>query len=259
MIGISHCSKTYGAGTPTEVRALDDVSLDIGVHEFVVVIGTNGSGKSTLLNAIAGTVIPDAGRITIDGTDVTRWEDFKRAGLIGRVFQNPFSGTAPSMTVAENLRLANLRGLRRKLTIGLSRQEIVFFRERAAELDMGLESRMETPIGLLSGGQRQALTLLMATLREPRILLLDEHTAALDPRSAEQVMRLTEKLITQYHLTALMVTHDMAEAARYGSRLVMMHMGRIALDIAGDDKRNTTAEALLRRFEDVRKTGTDSG
>lgn len=258
MIRIEHCWKTFGAGGATEpsatmVHALRDLSLDIAAHEFIVVIGTNGSGKSTLLNAIAGTILPDAGRIVIDGVDVTRMEDFQRARFIGRVFQNPFSGTAPSMTVAENLRLANLRGLGKGMRIGLTRGELERFRERSAELEMGLEKRMDTPIGLLSGGQRQALTLLMATLREPRILLLDEHTAALDPRSAEGVMTLTERVIERYHLTTLMVTHDMSEAARYGSRLLMMHMGEIAMDITGEEKKGITPEMLLGEFGKLRK------
>ncbi len=253
MIGIQHCWKTFGAGTPVEVRALHDLSLTIAAQEFIVVIGTNGSGKSTLLNTIAGTVLPDAGRVTIQGIDVTSMENHRRAGFIGRVFQNPFSGTAPSMTIAENLRLAQLRGATKGLRIGLSQDRLEMFRERSAELGMGLENRLETPIGLLSGGQRQALTLLMATLREPAILLLDEHTAALDPRSAEQVMMLTNRIIERHRLTALMVTHDMVEAARFGSRLIMMHMGEIVLDITGDRKREASPQLLLQHFTALRE------
>jgi putative ABC transport system ATP-binding protein len=253
MITIEHCTKIFGAGTPNHVRALDDVSLEIATHEFIIVIGTNGSGKSTLLNAIAGTIFPDAGRITIDGVDVTRMDAHRRARFIGRVFQNPFSGTAPTMTVGENLRLASLRGARKGLRLGLGRDELGRIRERASELGMGLEDRIDTPMGLLSGGQRQALTLLMATLREPRILLLDEHTAALDPKSAEQVMELTNAIIARHKLTALMVTHDMAEAVGYGSRLVMMHAGTIHVDYSGDAKQSLTPEMLLERFADLRR------
>lgn len=253
MIAIEHCSKSYGTGTASEVRALHDLSLRIAEREFIVVIGTNGSGKSTLLNTLAGTVMPDAGRITIAGTDVTGMEAHQRAGLIGRVFQNPFSGTAPTMTVAENLRLASLRGLPKKLRSGLSHQQRTIFRERLAELGMGLEERMETPVGLLSGGQRQALTLLMATLREPKILLLDEHTAALDPRSGDQVMELTSRIIGRHGLTALMVTHDMVEASQFGTRLLMMHLGEIVLDLAGPRKQQATPEILLAEFATLRK------
>ncbi len=252
MIAIEHCSKRYGTGTDSEVRALHDLSLRIAEREFIVVIGTNGSGKSTLLNALAGTVMPDAGRITIGSTDVTGTEAHQRAGLIGRVFQNPFSGTAPTMTVAENLRLASLRGLPKKLRRGLSREQRTLFRERLAELGMGLEERMETPVGLLSGGQRQALTLLMATLREPKILLLDEHTAALDPRSGAQVMELTSRIIERHNLTALMVTHDMTEASQFGTRLLMMHLGEIVLDISGTRKQEATPETLLAGFAALR-------
>jgi putative ABC transport system ATP-binding protein len=253
MIRIERVSKTFGGGTPNQVRALDDISIEIAEHEFVVVIGTNGSGKSTLLNAIAGSFLPDSGRIGIDGTDVTRMEAHRRARFVGRLFQNPFIGTAPTMTVAENLRLASLRGRPKRLTVGLTASEIERFRERAAELGMGLESRMDTPIGLLSGGERQALTLLMATLREPRILLLDEHTSALDPRSAELVLTITGEIVSRSGLTTLMVTHDMEEATRLGSRLVMMNEGRVIVDIAGEEKQAMTPAMLLERFTDLRK------
>jgi putative ABC transport system ATP-binding protein len=256
MITIEHCTKTFGAGTPNAVRALDDLSLTIAAHEFIVVIGTNGSGKSTLLNAIAGTVMPESGRIAIDGLDATRMEAYRRARFIGRVFQNPFSGTAPTMTVAENLRLASLRGIPKKMRVGLDRAETESIRERARELGMGLEDRMETPMGLLSGGQRQALTLLMATLRQPKILLLDEHTAALDPKSAEQVIELTNAMIARGRLTALMVTHDMNEAVGSGSRLIMMHGGRIGADYAGEAKKGLTAEALLQGFAELRRVAS---
>lgn len=252
MIRIEHLSKTYGEGTATQVEALRDVTLEIASGEFVVVIGTNGSGKSTLLNMIAGTSRPDRGRILIDDIDVTRMEAHARAAYIGRVFQNPTVGTAPAMTVAENLRMADLRGVRKGLRIGLNRAERERLRERARELGMGLEDRLDTPMGSLSGGQRQALTLLMATLRRPRILLLDEHTAALDPRSAEQVLELTRRVIALHGLTALMVTHDMTEAVANGTRLLMMHGGAATYDVAGAEKRGLTAAMLLNRFEQAR-------
>jgi putative ABC transport system ATP-binding protein len=248
MITIDVISKSFGKGTSNEVRALDAVSLSIQTHEFVIVIGSNGSGKSTLLNTLAGSFPPDAGRILIDDLDVTRLPNHERARFIGRVFQNPFSGTAPHMTIAENLRLAALRGARKGLTVGLNRSSRRELQDRCAGLGMGLEHRMETPIGLLSGGQRQALTLLMATLREPRILLLDEHTAALDPKSAEQILQLTETLVTKHRLTTLMVTHDMQEAVRFGSRLIMMHQGTIVSDRSGEEKRAVTEQELVTSF-----------
>jgi len=253
MITIDNLSITFGRGTPNQVRALDDLSLAIAAHEFVIVIGTNGSGKSTLMNAIAGSIVPESGRIHIDGHDLTRTPSHRRARYIGRVFQNPFSGTAPTMTIAENLRLAALRGEPKRFSIGLSAAETKRLHERCAELGMGLENRLDTPIGLLSGGERQALTLLMATLREPRILLLDEHTAALDPRSAEQVLALTERMVARHALTTLMVTHDMEEAVRFGSRLVMMHAGRVAMDVSGDTKRDLTPPMLFDRFRAMKE------
>ena len=253
MIHIDNCSVTFGRGTPNQVQALDRVSFEVAAREFVVMIGTNGSGKSTLMNVIAGGVSPDDGRIFIDGDDVTPLPGHRRARYIGRVFQNPFSGTAPTMTIAENLRLASLRGEPKRLRIGLGGRTMAVLRERCAELGMGLENRLDTPIGLLSGGERQALTLLMATLREPRVLLLDEHTAALDPRSAEAVLSLTDRIIARHELTALMVTHDMEEAARFGTRLVMMHQGSIVMDIAGEEKRGLSAADVLTRFGETRE------
>lgn len=253
MIQLDSITKTFGGEGADRVRALDDLSLTIAQREFLVVVGTNGSGKSTLLNAIAGTVLADSGTIRIAGEDVTRTPAHARAHLIGRVTQNPLGGTAPSMTVAENLRLAGLRGQPKGFRIGLRRSEIESYRERARELSMGLEDRMNTPMGLLSGGQRQALTLLMATLREPRILLLDEHTAALDPKSAEAVMQITRSIVERDGLTAMMVTHDMNEAAHYGNRLVMMNAGNITIDAAGALKDQFTPEILLERFAELRR------
>ncbi len=255
MIEIRHLTASFEQGGARPVRALDDISLDIADGEFVVIIGSNGSGKSTLLNALAGNVAVDSGRIAINGTEVTGMEAYRRAKFIGRVFQNPFSGTAPTMTVAENLRLASLRGRRKGLRLGLGRAETIRLAERCAELGMGLEDRLQTPIGLLSGGQRQALTLLMATLREPEILLLDEHTAALDPGSAEQVMTITDTIVRSKRLTTLMVTHDMEQAAHFGSRLLMMRKGGISLDISGKDKDLTDAQTLAARFTAIQKEG----
>lgn len=254
MIAVEKFSKAFGKGTPNEVQALKSVSLKVEESEFVVIIGTNGSGKSTLLNAIAGSFFGDAGRITIARTDVTKLRDFERAPYIGRVFQNPFSGTSPTMTVEENLQLAFLRGESKSLRIGLNAATRTAMRGRVAELGMGLENRMETPIGLLSGGQRQALTLLMATFKAPKVLLLDEHTAALDPKSAEQVLRITEEIVVRYKLTALMVTHAMAQAVRCGSRLIMMNEGQPVLDVANAEKWQLTEQDLIRKFLDLHIT-----
>lgn len=250
MITIENCSKTFAKGTPNEVFALKNVSVKIQKGDFVTVIGTNGSGKSTLLNAIAGTLIPDSGLVKINNEDVTHLPDFKRAKYVGRVFQNPFSGTAPTMTIAENLQLAFLRGEPKSLAIAMTASQKAYLRERIAELRMGLEQRMDSPIGLLSGGQRQALTLLMAALKKPEILLLDEHTAALDPISAELVLAITQEIISKYHLAALMVTHSMSYAARFGNRVLMMNLGEVACDIGKEEKQNLTEIDLLKRFSE---------
>jgi len=248
MLRLDNISATFYRGTPNEVQALDAVSVAIGDGEFVMVVGANGSGKSTLLNVIAGSVLADHGTVMIDDENLSRWDAHRRADRVARVFQNPFSGTAPSMTVVENLRLASLRGMSKGLRIGLNRDTRSALAHRLEELDMGLEKRLDTPVGRLSGGQRQALTLLMATLREPKILLLDEHTTALDPRSADRVMALTSRMIVRHRLTTLMVTHDLDLATRVGTRLIMMSEGRIASDLAGEAMRNLTAEDLLVRF-----------
>jgi len=251
MISIRNFSKTFGRGTPNEVIALNSVDIDIKKGEFVLLIGSNGSGKSTLLNAIAGSFFGDAGNIYIDDTDVTSWPEYQRAKFLGRVFQNPYLGTAPSMSIAENLQLAYLRGQPKQLRIGLTKNQRKILQERIAEFGMGLENRMDTPIGLLSGGQRQALTLLMATLHRPKILLLDEHTAALDPASAEQVLYMTEKIIAIYELTALMVTHSMEQAVGFGNRLIMMNQGKPAWDVSEDEKYCLTADDLVCKFRDL--------
>ena len=253
MLQIRGASKTFHGGTPNEVRALRGVDLSINEGSFVVVIGTNGSGKSTLLNAVAGGFPVDAGTLILDGVDVTTWPEHRRAALIGRVFQNPFSGTAPSMSIAENLALAARRGCRRGLGWALRRSTLLEFRERVRRLNMGLEERLENPIGTLSGGQRQALTLLMASWLKPKLLLLDEHTAALDPRSADQVIQLSEEIIAREKLTTLMVTHSMQQATHLGDRLVMMHRGQVIHDFRGAEKQRLRADDLLNRFEEVRR------
>src|SRR5438093_297960 len=253
MLEIDGISKTFHPGTPNEVRALRDVRLTIEPHGFVIVIGTNGSGKSTLLNAVAGTFFVDRGAIRLAGRDMTRWPEHRRAALIGRVFQNPFSGTAPNMTIAENLALAARRGRRRGLGWTLRASLLKEFSNHVARLNLGLEDRLDNLIGSLSGGQRQALTLLMATWLKPKLLLLDEHTAALDPKSADQVIRLTEEIIYRDRLTTLMVTHSMQQAAHLGDRLIMMYRGRVIHDFRGTEKRRLRAEDLLARFEEVRR------
>ncbi len=253
MLQIESIIKTFNPGTPDAVRALDGVGLSIQAGEFVVVIGTNGSGKSTLLNAVAGVFVPDAGRIRLDGRDITRWPEHRRARLIGRVFQNPFSGTSPNLTIAENLALASRRGLSRGLGWNLTRKLIEECRTRVCALNMGLEDRLAAEIGVLSGGQRQALTLLMAAWRKPQLLLLDEHTAALDPKTADHIARLTDQIVQRGQLTALMVTHSMQQAVNLGSRVVMMHRGRIVFEAAGADKRRLRVEHLLEKFQALRR------
>ena len=245
--------KTFNPGEVNEVRALRGISLDVQEGEFVMLLGGNGSGKSTLLNAVAGSFFPDAGRVLVDGKDITRWAEHRRAALVGRVFQNPFSGTAPDMTIAENFALASRRGLGGRLGWSLSRKLRREIQDRVAALRMGLEERLNNAIGSLSGGQRQALTLLMATWNRPRLLLLDEHTAALDPKSAEQVIRLTMDIVARDSITTLMVTHSMAQAVNLGNRLVMLHKGRMIHDDAGADKRRLKVEDLLERFDEVRR------
>jgi putative ABC transport system ATP-binding protein len=253
MLQLRDVEKTFFAGTPNEVRALKGVTLTIDEGSFVTVIGTNGSGKSTLLNAVAGVFPLDRGSISVGGEDITRWSEHRRAKLIGRVFQNPFSGTAPNMTVAENLALAARRGLGRGLGPLLPARLVSELRDRVATLNMQLEARMNNPIGTLSGGQRQALTLLMATWRRPDLLLLDEHTAALDPKSADQIVRLTDRIVSQHRLTTLMVTHSMQQAATLGDRIVMMNQGRVLADYTGAQRKRVRAEELVRRFEEIRR------
>ena len=253
MLELRNLVKTFNPGTPNEVRALRGVTLTLERGSFLIIIGTNGSGKSTLLNAVAGTFLVDSGRITLANQNITRHTEHRRARLIGRVFQNPFSGTAPSMTIAENLALAARRGQPRGLGWALNpklRQQI---RDRIRSLNMGLEDRIDNAIGSLSGGQRQALTLLMASWLKPGLLLLDEHTAALDPKSADQVIRLTHEIIQRDHLTTLMVTHSMQQAVHLGDRIIMMHRGQVLHDLHGAERARVRPDDLLNRFEAVRR------
>jgi len=253
MLELRSVCKTFHPGTLNEVRSLRGVDLELEAGSWVIIIGTNGSGKSTLLNAVAGTFPVDEGTIRLAGRDVTRWPEHARASLIGRVFQNPFSGTSPSLTIQENLSLAARRGVVRGLGWGLKSSLVARMRAEVSRLGMGLEERLENAIGSLSGGQRQALTLLMATWLRPELLLLDEHTAALDPKSADLVIALTEQVVTRDKLTTLMVTHSMHQAANLGDRLIMMHRGQIIHDFQGAEKRRLRPDDLLARFEDVRR------
>ena len=253
MLEIRQITKTFNPGTPNELRALQSVSLTVDNGSFIVIIGTNGSGKSTLLNAVAGSLHTDSGSIRLGGKDITTWSEHRRAKLIGRVFQNPFTGTAANMSIAENLALAAYRGKPRRLGWPLRQRLLKEFRARVSELNMGFENRLKNPIGSLSGGQRQALTLLMATWLYPELLLLDEHTAALDPRSADRVIALTDTIIHRDKLTTLMVTHSMQQAASLGDRLIMMHRGRIIQDFQGAEKKRLRVDDLLAHFEEVRR------
>ena len=254
MIEIRNIEKTFEQPGGDRVQALRGVDLTMPAGEFLTVIGSNGSGKSTILNAIAGTFLPDMGTIRIAGADVTRLPEHRRARLIGRVFQDPFKGTCPAMTVAENLRMAELRGQRRGLRLGLGRASLERYHALLASLDMRLEGRLQAAMGTLSGGQRQAVTLLMATLRRPELLLLDEHTAALDPRAAAQVMRVTDEVVRTQGLTTLMVTHSMEQALAFGDRTIMMHRGVVIADLAGEERKGVTEADLLVRFAELRFT-----
>ena len=249
MLDIKHISKTFNPGTITEKLALHDVSLHLDAGDFVTVIGGNGAGKSTLLNLVAGVYPVDSGSIAIGGQNVTRLPEHKRARFIGRVFQDPMMGTAATMQIEENLALAARRGQSRSLRPGITRTEREQYRELLKILDLGLEDRLTSKVGLLSGGQRQALTLLMATLKKPRLLLLDEHTAALDPKTAAKVLTLSEKIVEENHLTTLMITHNMKDAIKYGNRLIMMHEGHIIYDVSGEEKKNLHVSDLLAKFQ----------
>jgi putative ABC transport system ATP-binding protein len=248
MLDVKNVYKTFNPGTVNEKTALNGVSLHLNEGDFVTVIGGNGAGKSTLLNAVAGVWQVDEGSITIGGVDVTHLPEHKRAKYIGRVFQDPMMGTAPTMQIEENLALAKRRGQSRTLRVGITKAEREEYRELLKILDLGLEERLTSKVGLLSGGQRQALTLLMASLVKPKLLLLDEHTAALDPKTAAKVLDATEKIVSRDHLTTLMITHNMRDAIAHGNRLIMMYEGKVALDISGEDKKKLTVEDLLAKF-----------
>lgn len=251
VLDINQIYKTFNAGTVNEKRALNGLDLHLQEGDFVTVIGGNGAGKSTMLNAIAGTWFVDEGSIVIDGVDVTRLSEHKRAKYLGRVFQDPMTGTAASMQIEENLALAARRGKKRTLRIGITAKEREEYKRQLEILGLGLESRLTASVGLLSGGQRQALTLLMATLQKPKLLLLDEHTAALDPKTAAKVLEVTDKIVNRDHLTTIMITHNMKDAIAHGNRLVMMHEGHIIYDVAGEEKKNLTVGDLLRKFEEA--------
>lgn len=251
MLRLENISKTFGKGTSNEKKALRGVNLSLEKGDFVTVLGSNGAGKSTLFNAIAGTFPVDAGKVILDGEDITAQPDYKRSKHIGRMFQDPLKGTAPSMTIAENLALAYLRASERKSPFSrVSEADRRLFREKLAELGLGLEDRMNQPVGLLSGGQRQALTLLMATLVTPKLLLLDEHTAALDPATAETVLALTKKIVKENQITCLMVTHNIPSALALGNRTVLMHEGTVTLELSGPERADLTPEKMLALFKD---------
>jgi len=250
MLNVDNIYKVFNQGTVNEKVALDGLSLHLEDGDFCTVIGGNGAGKSTLLNAIAGTWPLDGGTITLDGMDVTHLAEYKRAAYLGRVFQDPMTGTAATMQIEENLALAARRGQRRTLRVGITAKEREAYRERLQILGLGLEDRLTHKVGLLSGGQRQALTLLMATLEKPKLLLLDEHTAALDPKTAEKVLEATDRIVARDHLTTLMITHNMRDAIRHGNRLIMMKEGHIIFDIKGEEKKNLTVADLLAKFSE---------
>ena len=248
MLKITNLHKTFNPGTVNAKKALNGLCLELKEGDFVTVIGGNGAGKSTLLNAISGVWKPDFGSVEIDGVDVTSMPEYKRAKFLGRVFQDPMSGTAPDMEIAENLAIAARRGTKRKLIWGIKKHEREAYKKLLATLELGLEDRLSAKVGLLSGGQRQAVTLLMATLKRPKVLLLDEHTAALDPKTAAKVLEITDKIVNENKLTTLMITHNMKDAITHGNRLIMLHDGRVIIDVSGEEKKKLTVEDLLDMF-----------
>ena len=251
MLEIQNIHKTFNPGTINEKVALNGVNLNLNPGDFVTIIGGNGAGKSTTLNAIAGVWSVDEGKIIIDGVDITKLSEPKRALYLGRVFQDPMTGTAATMSIEENMAIAARRGERRGLGWGITKKERERYKEALKELDLGLEDRLSSKVGLLSGGQRQAITLLMASLKKPKLLLLDEHTAALDPKTAAKVLAISDKIIQEHQLTAMMVTHNMKDAIAHGNRLIMMHEGKIIYDVSGEEKKNLKVADLLAKFEEV--------
>lgn len=257
MLEITGLKKTFNKGTVNEKVALNGLELTVNNGDFITVIGGNGAGKSTMLNAICGVFPVDDGKIVLGGKDITKLPEYKRAKFLGRVFQDPMMGTSPNMEIQENLALGLRRGKVRTLMPGITKKEKELFREHLARLGLGLEDRMTSKVGLLSGGQRQSLTLLMATLKKPELLLLDEHTAALDPKTAAKVLQLTEEITSEENLTTIMITHNMKDAIRYGNRLVMMHEGRIIYDVSGEEKKALHVDDLLKKFEETAGTLND--
>ena len=251
MLEIQNIHKTFNPGTINEKVALNGVNLNLNPGDFVTIIGGNGAGKSTTLNAIAGVWPVDEGKIIVDGVDITKLSEHKRALYLGRVFQDPMTGTAATMSIEENMAIAARRGERRGLGWGITKKERERYKEALKELDLGLEDRLSSKVGLLSGGQRQAITLLMASLKKPKLLLLDEHTAALDPKTAAKVLAISDKIIQDHQLTAMMVTHNMKDAIAHGNRLIMMHEGKIIYDVSGEEKKNLKVADLLAKFEEV--------
>ena len=259
MLTVKHLKKTFNAGTVNEKMGLNDVSFELEKGDFVTIIGSNGAGKSTLFNLMSGYFLSDEGQVILDGEEITFWKEHKRAKYIGRLFQDPLKGTAPSMTIEENLALCYMRSKSNPLSLGLKKKEKELFRERLAQLDLGLENRMKTKMGLLSGGQRQAVTLLMSTLVVPKLLLLDEHTAALDPGTAEKVLKLTKEIISENHMTAMMITHNIQSALDLGNRTMMMDSGRVILDIKGKEREQITVPDLLNLFKKESHKALDDG
>lgn len=251
MLEIQNIHKTFNPGTINEKVALNGVNLNLNPGDFLTIIGGNGAGKSTTLNAIAGVWPVDEGKIIVDGVDITRLSEHKRATYLGRVFQDPMTGTAATMSIEENMAIAARRGGHRGLGWGITKKEREYYRELLKELDLGLEDRLSSKVGLLSGGQRQAITLLMASLKQPKLLLLDEHTAALDPKTAAKVLAISDKIIQENQLTAMMVTHNMKDAIAHGNRLIMMHEGKIIYDVAGEEKKKLKVADLLKKFEEA--------
>ena len=250
MISLDNCSKYFHKGSVNEVFALNSISIDIDEGDFISIIGSNGAGKSTLLNSIAGVFMLDSGTINVGNRDVTTWPEYKRAKFISRVFQDPLLGTCPSATIEQNMALAKKRGQWRGFSRGVKAKDRPMFQEKLKMLGLGLENRLQDRVGLLSGGQRQALTMLMATMVRPEVLLLDEHIAALDPKTANQILRLTEEIVGEQELTTLMITHNMKHAIEFGNRLIVLHQGRIISDVAGEEKKSLTVNDLLQKFYD---------